>query len=393
MTNIPLLVALAALLSPLLATAHDCSQDFRAEAEKMMPNSTRIQSCRRKTLAAELAWSFDRASRGLHVAFGAQLRREDTGWLAWGVNPGGPHMDGTRAVIGIKQRNGSYGCHKYNVTAATKSRRCPLVPADDIDIGVEFSSYRMEYVPRLDYHVIVATVVLPEKEFNSLETHVVWQIGEHINGNEPLMHPKSLNNFDSTETLDLQSVKIISYTRHRRFKLRIVHGVLNIVGWGTLLPSGAIVARYMRIFPKPCVRWYDVHVSCQTTGYIIGSSGWALGLWLGKASQNYKFNIHNTAGLIIFILSTIQMLAWRLRPAPDDGYRTYWNMYHHFLGYAIMALISFNIFLGIKILEPEHVWKWAYIGVLGGLGSVALSFELLGWTKFLIEKSSSSKPT
>lgn len=85
------------------------------------------------------------------------------------------------------------------------------------------------------------------------------------------------------------------------------------------------------------------------------------------------------------------MLAWRLRPAPDDGYRTYWNMYHHFLGYAILALISFNIFLGIKILEPEHVWKWVYIGVLGALGTVALAFEIFGWTKFIIEKSWSSK--
>lgn len=83
----------------------------------------------------------------------------------------------------------------------------------------------------------------------------------------------------------------------------------------------------------------------------------------------------------------LQMLAWRLRPAPGDGYRTYWNMYHHFLGYSILVLISFNIFLGIKILEPAYVWKWAYIGVLGGLGAVALPFEACAWIKFLVEKS------
>ncbi|KAG6423838.1 hypothetical protein SASPL_114242 [Salvia splendens] len=384
-----LLLATGLLLSPPFASAHSCSQGFQKLAETKLPNSTRIQSCRRKTLGTEFAWSFNSTSRRLHVAFGARLRHEDTGWMAWGVNPDGPQMAGTRAVIGVKHKNGTFECHKYNVTAMTKSRRCPLVPDDEADVGVEFSRCEMDYDPGLEYHVIVTAVVLPEKKFNSSETNVVWQIGEEIRGNEPLMHPKSINNFDSTETIDLDSTQIISYTRHQRSRLRIVHGIVNIVGWGTLLPSGVIVSRYMRIFPVPRKNWYDIHVTCQTSGYIIGSAGWALGLWLGKASHNYKFNIHNTVGLLIFIFATIQMLAWRLRPHPSDGYRMYWNMYHHFLGYSILALVFFNIFLGIKILEPEHVWKWAYIGVLGTLGSLALAFEFFGWIKFLTQNSSS----
>ena len=77
------------------------------------------------------------------------------------------------------------------------------------------------------------------------------------------------------------------------------------------------------------------------------------------------------------------MLALRLKPEATDEYRKYWDMYHHFLGYALLALISVNIFQGIAILKPDHTWKWAYIGVLGALAAITLAFEIRTWVKFL----------
>lgn len=77
------------------------------------------------------------------------------------------------------------------------------------------------------------------------------------------------------------------------------------------------------------------------------------------------------------------MLALRLRPDAIDEYRKYWNMYHHFLGYALIALIVLNIFHGIGILRPDNaVWKWVYIGILVLLSAVALSLEIYSWVKF-----------
>ncbi|KAH6764385.1 hypothetical protein C2S52_013333, partial [Perilla frutescens var. hirtella] len=381
MSSSPLLLILLILLfSPLITNAHKCSQSFADEIRKNL-NSTGVQNCRKKTQGAEFAWSFDKASRRLDIAFAAKLRHE-TGWLAWGLNPMGPHMVGTQALVGIRRRDGSLEKYTYNVSAPTKTQRCPLVPEE---IGLKMSRFEFFYMEALEYYVILATILLTD-EFNPSSTNVVWQIGEGVAGNQLLMHPRSLQSFDSTAVLDLQSTQLITHAHKRRY-LRTAHGVVNMVGWGTLLPSGVIVARYTRIFPKPCRWWYDVHVSCQSAGYIIGSGGWALGIWLGKTSTYYKFNIHNTLGFIIFIFTSIQMLAWRLRPIPSDEYRAFWNMYHHFLGYAILALISLNIFLGIKILEPDHVWKWAYIGVLGGLGMLVLAFELFGWIHFLVKKT------
>lgn len=201
------------LIFPLLANAHSCSEGFFMEAKKI--NIT--QNCRVKTLGAEFAWNFENKSRQLDIAFGARLETE-TGWLAWGLNPQGPHMVGTRALIGIKTHNGSLEWHKYNITDATK-RHCQLLPSDDI--GLDVRNFRFVYFHEIGYFVILATVFLPQ-EYNSSSTNVVWEIGEAAADSEPLMHPRSLKNLDSAETINLISSEVMSYKPHERRQLRTV---------------------------------------------------------------------------------------------------------------------------------------------------------------------------
>ncbi|PIM98933.1 putative membrane protein [Handroanthus impetiginosus] len=368
------------VLLPLLANAHTCTEDFLTEVGRINIS----QNCNLKTLQAEFAWNFDNVSRQLEIAFGAKLDTE-TGWLAWGLNPEAPRMVGTRALIGIKHPNGSLEVNKYSITAFTKLR-CPLSPTDNIGLDVRNISF--DYLLNIKYYMIRATIVLP-KEYNYSSANVVWQIGEAATDRVPFMHPRSLKNFDSAETIDLVSHQVISYHAHPRNRLRMVHGILSIVGWGTLLPVGVIVARYFRKFPQEWSWWFKFHVSCQITGYSLGAIGWGVGLWLGAKSKHYSFHTHRILGIFIFTFTTIQMMALRLKPKRLDEYRIYWNMYHHFLGYAMLVLISVNIFQGIKILEPkpDHVWKWAYIGLLGALGGAVLVLEAYTWLKFWVEKS------
>ncbi|KAJ7963769.1 Cytochrome b561 and DOMON domain-containing protein [Quillaja saponaria] len=80
------------------------------------------------------------------------------------------------------------------------------------------------------------------------------------------------------------------------------------------------------------------------------------------------------------------MLALQLRPKETDDYRKYWNMYHHLLGYALLALIIINIFKGIEIMKGDPNWKKAYIAILVFLSAVTLGFEIFTWTKFLLHK-------
>lgn len=80
------------------------------------------------------------------------------------------------------------------------------------------------------------------------------------------------------------------------------------------------------------------------------------------------------------------MIALRLRPTPTDDYRKYWDMYHHFLGYALLAVIIVNIFHGIAILKPNKTWLRAYIGILVAFASNALGLEIYTWYKFIKSK-------
>lgn len=68
-------------------------------------------------------------------------------------------------------------------------------------------------------------------------------------------------------------------------------------------------------------------------------------------------------------------------------------MYHHFLGYSLLALISVNIFKGIAILKPHQlIWKWAYIALLGIFAAVILGFETYSWCKFISENKMRASP-
>ncbi|CAA2956130.1 Hypothetical predicted protein [Olea europaea subsp. europaea] len=367
------------LFLPLFTNGHQCSQEFLDEARaiSITPN------CKKKRLGAEFAWSYNDSSRRLDIVFGARLD-EKTGWLAWGLNPHGPHMVGTQALIGIKLGN-KLSCDKYNITDLTRIG-CPLTPVKDLDLKIQNFSFFFQNPTQ--YYAIKATVFLPE-EYNSSRTSIVWQIGYAAAANEPKMHPKTLKNFDSVETIDLNSnYKIITYSAHHIRCIRMTHGILNIVGWGTLLPVGVIIARYFRNFPVRWYLWSSFHINCQIAGYILGSSGWAMGLWLGNQSKYYSFHIHRIFGIIIFTFTTIQIFALRLKPKRSDPFRGYWNMYHHFLGYSLLALISFNIFKGISILKPNDTWKWGYIGILGFLTTTALALEVFTWSKFIKNKIS-----
>ncbi|KAL2316728.1 hypothetical protein Fmac_030604 [Flemingia macrophylla] len=361
-----------------------CSEPFVKLAQQR-----NISDCKRlRTLGAQFAWSYHSGSNSsivLEIMFCATIDSQE-GWMAWGVNPGKrAEMIGTNAIIGIKSSNGTLRVNKYNITKETK-RGCSITPSE---LGFGLSNDTMTKMKEdNDVYTIYARLTLPSQVYNVSRLNHVWQVGYHIdeNGN-PLRHPTTLRNVDSTEVINMTSSTGFSTGQYRSF-LRSVHGVLNIIGWGTLLPIGIIVARYFRVFPFKCdPTWFHLHIGCQLTGFLVGTTGWAIGLSLGHSSRYYTFHAHRTFGILIFTLSTIQMLAFRLKPKVTDDYRKYWNMYHHFLGYGLLAIIFINIFKGICILEGGKRWKWGYIGNLIFLGTIAFGLEVFTWIRFFVLKA------
>lgn len=87
------------------------------------------------------------------------------------------------------------------------------------------------------------------------------------------------------------------------------------------------------------------------------------------------------------------MLALRLKPDKRDEYRKHWNKYHHFLGYALLVVIAYNIFKGISVLrQEEKAWRWGYAVVIAVLVSIFLGCEVYTWIRFCNLKKAEKNP-
>ena len=88
-----------------------------------------------------------------------------------------------------------------------------------------------------------------------------------------------------------------------------IHGSLNAVSWGILMPTGVIIARYMRVFKSADPAWFYLHITCQSSAYILGVIGWATGLKLGSDSSGVQHTAHRNIGIVLFFLGTLQVYA------------------------------------------------------------------------------------
>ncbi|XP_022770585.1 cytochrome b561 and DOMON domain-containing protein At3g61750-like [Durio zibethinus] len=134
------------------------------------------------------------------------------------------------------------------------------------------------------------------------------------------------------------------------------HGILGIIGWGLILPAGAIVARYLK-HEDPL--WYYLHAGIQFLGFIIGLAAVVLGIQLYR-SMNADIPAHRGIGIFVLVLSILQIMAFFLRPNKDSKYRRYWNWYHHWFGRIALFFGSLNVILGIQAAGAGDEWKIGY---------------------------------
>nr|XP_027086357.1 cytochrome b561 and DOMON domain-containing protein At5g47530-like isoform X2 [Coffea arabica] len=174
--------------------------------------------------------------------------------------------------------------------------------------------------------------------------------------------------------------------RHHPLRLKLVHGMVNIFGWGVLLPIGIIVARHFKKLPSNNADWYSLHILSQTSGFLLGTIGWGLGLSIRSAAKKHNMSVHGILGTIIFALATLQLIiAVCVRPNQEEhGSKTYWVISHHILGYALIILIISNVYEGIghQNFAAAKNWKWIYGAILGALVFTFLVLELVRRVKF-----------
>ncbi|PKI64216.1 cytochrome b561 and DOMON domain-containing protein At5g47530-like [Punica granatum] len=339
-------------------------------------NSVAYETCTDlPVLSSSLHWTYDQSTSLATIAF-RRSGASSSQWISWGINRQGAVMLGTQALM-AHQNSSTGSIVAYTTPIDSMS---PSLAPGSLSFGVPTISATLDG----DVMTIFATLQLTS---DMVTVNQVWQYGE-MNGASPGVHPTSGANLQSVGTVNLLSGAATggSNSRQRR---RNVHGVLNAVSWGTLMPLGALIARYLKVFKSADPAWFYLHITCQTSAYIVGVAGWATGMKLRSDSSGSN-DVHGNIGITLFAMGTLQVFALLLRPKPDHKYRLYWNIYHHAIGYAVISLSIVNVFEGLDILDPAGKWRTAYIIVIALIGGCAVLLEGITWAIVLKRRRTES---
>lgn len=107
----------------------------------------------------------------------------------------------------------------------------------------------------------------------------------------------SLNEIDLTFLCQNFVVKGQFQKENPDASLKRSHGILNMLGWGILLPIGVLVARHMRQWDPI---WFYSHSIIQSFGFVLGVAGVICGIVL---EDRLGANVNKHKGLGIFILT------------------------------------------------------------------------------------------
>ena len=144
-------------------------------------------------------------------------------------------------------------------------------------------------------------------------------------------------------------------------RIAYIHGILMIVGWGILIPSGAIIAKFMR-HKDPT--WFHLHMRCTILGLLLALIGFVLALTQFDAFGQIGFTAYNHAviGVIVMVLGMFQPINAALRPHLPKGNnedksnnRVIWEYIHKSSGLCAILLAIIAIGLGTTLLPANHM--------------------------------------
>ncbi|KDD72599.1 hypothetical protein H632_c3139p0, partial [Helicosporidium sp. ATCC 50920] len=157
------------------------------------------------------------------------------------------------------------------------------------------------------------------------------------------------------------------------------HAALMTVGWGVLLPLGAVVARGFRMTGT---WWFTAHLALQVLGVLAGFAGIGIGYHLaGWHTTIPTVQVHRNIGTAAAACIGVQLLTAFVRPAKaPTKLRKAWELWHHWLGRAGVVVAIVNIYYGYLHVADLGVWPYAvYSAVLGCVVLLGLAREPAVW--------------
>ncbi|KAJ4780799.1 Cytochrome b561 and DOMON domain-containing protein [Rhynchospora pubera] len=332
------------------------------------------------TQGATLAWTYHAKNATLDLAFTGTFI-SPSGWVACGINPTSPSMTGTRALVAFSDPStGSLIVLPFILDASVKLQSTPLV-SRPLDISLLSSSVSSRSGIRDgDTIQIFFTIKLSP---NRTRVNFVWNRGLYVQEYSPTIHPTAASDLASHAVIDI--VSTASQTGPPiSSNLRWIHGTLNCVSWGIILPVGVALARYLRPFTSLFgPTWFYVHATVQIIGFLAGTAGFAIGIIMGNASVGVTYGLHRSLGITTFVTGGLQSAALLFRPKTTNKYRKYWKSYHHFVGYSSIVLGVVNVFQGFEVMGLSgSYWKLSYCLVLSTFIGACIALEVNAWVVF-----------
>ena len=194
------------------------------------------------------------------------------------------------------------------------------------------------------------------------------------------MHPSTVS-CTSLGLLDTTPAAVdCEQGQYQRFMY--AHGALMMTGWGVLLPSGIMIARFLK--HRDGALWFKLHVGMQISGLVLTFIGWVLALYrfdvLFSGARGF---IHGVMGVIVMSLGLLQPINALVRPhapagdEPRSKLRLAWELLHKISGYSAALLALFVIYLGTTYITPEDTKSSFQIAYFCMLGMLALLLGVL----------------
>ncbi|XP_047316494.1 cytochrome b561 and DOMON domain-containing protein At2g04850-like [Impatiens glandulifera] len=332
---------------------------------------------------ASIAWTFHPRNSTLELVFFGTFI-SPTGWVGWGINPTSPEMTGTRSLIAFPDPNsGQIVLLPYILDPTVKLQRNSLL-SRPLDIHLLSSSATLYGGKMATIHDgasirIYATLRLVP---NKTKIHFVWNRGLYVQGYSPTIHPTTMNDLSSVLTVDVLS-GTESNSHNNGETLKLIHGIMNGVSWGILLPVGAVTARYFRHMQAARPTWFYAHAGIQLTAFLLGAAGFGIGIRLGEMSPGVVYGFHRKLGFAALSLGGLQTLALLFRPKTTNKFRKYWKSYHHFVGYSCVIVGIVNVFQGLEVMgEGRSYVKLGYCLSLSTLIGICVALEVNSWVMF-----------
>ncbi|CAA0826680.1 Cytochrome b561 and DOMON domain-containing protein [Striga hermonthica] len=337
---------------------------------------------------ASFAWSYHPHNSTLDLAFFGSFI-SPSGWVGFGLNPNSPEMSGSRVLISFPDPNsGQLVLLPYILDPPVKLQRGPLLsrPLPDLHL---LSSFATLYGGRMaTVHSGAAIEIRASLKLvpNRTKIYLVWNRGLYVQGYSPAMHPTSPDDLSSATTLNLLTASEGgAHASPPPPLLKYAHGITNSISWGLLLPTGAVLARYLRPVRAVGPAWFYLHAGVQLIGVFVGTVGFGLGIRLGQIRSGQAYGLHRKLGFAVFCLGWLQTMALLFRPKTTHRFRRYWKSYHHFVGYACVVLGVVNCFQGLEALGESWWSSYAKLGYslcLSSLVGVCIALEVNSWVVF-----------